>query len=89
MKGVDFAKECPLYIQVNFIRNTFAVTDLNKNGKAEVWLMYKTACRSDVSPANMKIVMYEGNKKYMQEEQTKLNKMKNPLPVENIRLMMP
>jgi hypothetical protein len=64
-KVYDFVKECPLDIQANYIKNTFAVTDLNKNGNAEVWLMYKTACRSDVSPANMKIVMYEGVKKHI------------------------
>ncbi|RFZ82290.1 hypothetical protein DYU05_16890 [Mucilaginibacter terrenus] len=26
--------------------------------------MYKTACRGDVSPSDMKIIMYEGGKKY-------------------------
>jgi hypothetical protein len=26
--------------------------------------MYKTVCHGDVSPSNMKIIMYEGNKKY-------------------------
>jgi hypothetical protein len=63
-KVYDYSKECPLDINANYIKNSFAITDLNKNGKAEVWLMYKTACRSDVSPANMKVVMYEGNKKH-------------------------
>lgn len=60
----DFVKECPVDIKANYIPNTFAVTDLNKDGKAEVWLMYKTVCHGDVSPSNMKIIMYEGNKKY-------------------------
>lgn len=26
--------------------------------------MYKTVCHGDVSPSNMKIIMYENNKKY-------------------------
>ena len=43
---------------------SFAVTDLNKDGKAEVWLMYTTACTGDVSPPDMKIIMHEGVKKY-------------------------
>jgi hypothetical protein len=60
----DFVKECPVDIKANYIPNTFAVTDLNKDGKAEVWLMYTTVCHGDVSPSNMKIIMYEGNKKY-------------------------
>ena len=60
----DFVKGCPVDIKANYVPNTFAVTDLNKDGKAEVWLMYKTVCHGDVSPSNMKIIMYEGNKKY-------------------------
>lgn len=60
----DFIKECPVEIKANFIKNTFAVTDLNNDGKAEVWVMYKTVCHGDVSPCNMKIIMYESNKKF-------------------------
>jgi hypothetical protein len=61
---VDFVKDCPVDIEANFIPNTFAVTDLNKDGKAEIWLMYRTICRGDISPSNMKIIMHEGDKKY-------------------------
>lgn len=60
----DFVKDCTVDIEATYIPNTFAVTDLNNDGKAEIWLMYKTACRGDVSPSVMKIIMYEGNKKY-------------------------
>lgn len=60
----DFVKDCPLDIQVAFIRNSFQVTDLDKDGTAEVWIMYKTACHGDVSPCDMKIIMYEGDQKY-------------------------
>ena len=63
-KLYDFIKECPVDIKASFIKNTFAVTDLNKDGKAEIWLMYKTVCHGDVSPSDMKIIMYEGGKKY-------------------------
>lgn len=60
----DFVNTCPVDVSANFLPDTFSITDLNKDGKAEVWLMYITACRGDVSPANMKIIMYEGDKKY-------------------------
>lgn len=60
----DFTIECPVDTKANYIPNTFAVTDLNNDGKAEVWLMYVTSCRGDVSPASMKIIMHEGTKKY-------------------------
>jgi hypothetical protein len=60
----DFVKDCPLDIEISFIPNTFQVTDLDKNGIAEVWLMYKTACHGDVSPCDMKIIMHEGERKF-------------------------
>lgn len=60
----DFIKTCNLDMLVNYIPESFAVTDLNQDGKAEVWLMYKLACRGDVSPAEMKIIMHEGSKKF-------------------------
>ncbi|MCD8741131.1 hypothetical protein LT679_11005 [Mucilaginibacter roseus] len=37
----DFVKECPVDIAAAFIKNALQVTDLDNNGKAEVWLMYK------------------------------------------------
>ena len=58
----DFTIACPLDTKAQYIPNTFAITDLNKDGKAEVWLMYLTACRGDVSPASMKIIMHKGSK---------------------------
>ena len=60
----DFVKACELDITCNFITDSFFVTDLDKDSIAEVWLLYQTSCRGDVSPNNMKIIMYEGQKKY-------------------------
>lgn len=60
----DFIKDCSVDIKASFVKNTFAVTDLNHDGKAEVWVVYKTVCHGDVSPLTMKIIMYEDNKKY-------------------------
>ncbi|WP_430401736.1 M949_RS01915 family surface polysaccharide biosynthesis protein [Fluviicola sp.] len=68
----DFIKECPLDIEANFVKNTFQVTDLNGDGIAEVWLMYIVSCKSDVSPADMKIIMYQGNQKYALRGHTKV-----------------
>jgi hypothetical protein len=45
-----------------FIRGSFTVTDLNNNGVCEVWFMYKMSCRTDISPARLKLVMHEGEK---------------------------
>lgn len=72
----DFIKECPLDIEANFIQNTFQVTDLNKDGIGEIWLMYIVACRSDVSPADMKIIMYQSGQKFAMRGQTKVEPSK-------------
>ncbi|MEO6721367.1 MAG: hypothetical protein ABIN67_13445 [Ferruginibacter sp.] len=61
---IDFVKQCELDITANFVLNAFSVTDLDKDSIAEVWLVYQTSCRGDVSPNTMKIIMYEGDKKY-------------------------
>jgi hypothetical protein len=71
-KMYDYVKECPVDIECNFIKNTFAVTDLDKNGKAEVWLMYTTGCHGDVSASAMKVIVYEGNEKYAMRGRTKV-----------------
>lgn len=68
----DFIKECPVDIEANFVKNTFQITDLNNDGVAEVWLMYKTVCHGDVSPCNMKIIMYQGQQKYAMRGQNKV-----------------
>jgi hypothetical protein len=60
----DRIRDCPLDIQLAFIRNSFHVTDLDKDGIAEIWTMYKSACHGDISPCDMKIIMYEGKQKY-------------------------
>lgn len=68
----DFNNECPVDLELYFIDKTFAVTDLDKNGIAEVWTMYKNACHGDVSPVPTKIIMYEGYKKYSLRGESKV-----------------
>ena len=60
----DMVNQCEEDVAGDFLPNTFAVTDVNHDGKAEVWLMYRLACRGDVSPSDMKVIMHDGNKKY-------------------------
>ena len=63
-KVYDFIKDCPVDIVAEFVQKECRVTDLNNNGTAEIWLLYKTVCHGDVSPLEMKIIMYEGPQKY-------------------------
>jgi hypothetical protein len=71
-KVYDYISDCPVEIAAYFVKNTFNVTDLNKNGIAEVWLMYKTTCHGDVSPLQMKVIMYEGKEKYAMRGENKV-----------------
>ena len=60
----DFVPDCPLDLEAQFLPGSLAVTDLDQNGTAEVWVVYRTTCRGDVSPSTQKIIMREGTKKY-------------------------
>jgi len=71
-KIYDYISDCPVDIEASFIRNTLQLTDLNENGIAEIWLIYKTACRGDVSPSDMKVIMYEAFQKYAMRGQNKV-----------------
>jgi len=68
----DYIYDCPVEIEAAFIKNTFQVTDLDSNGVAEIWLMYKTVCHGDVSPCDMKIIMYQGQQKFAMRGQNKV-----------------
>lgn len=68
----DFVKDCMVDIEAEFKKNTLAITDLDKNGIAEVWMMYKTACKGDVSPSDLKVIMYEGKQKFAMRGETKI-----------------
>lgn len=69
----DFTIECPVDTKATYVPGSFAITDLNKDNKAEVWLMYSVACRGDVSPAGLKIIMHEGPKKYAVRGESRVN----------------
>ncbi|MDT3402587.1 M949_RS01915 family surface polysaccharide biosynthesis protein [Mucilaginibacter terrae] len=68
----DFVDDCPVDVKANFVPGSFTVTDLDNNGIAEIWMLYQTACRGDVSPDTMKLIMYQGNKKHAMRGTTKV-----------------
>lgn len=59
----DGVEACPVDLSCQYI-DSVQITDLDGNGIAETGLLYKTACRGDVSPAYMKLIMHEDNRKY-------------------------
>jgi hypothetical protein len=57
-------RSCPFDLTCNFVPGSATVTDLDKDGIAETKIQYIIACRSDVSPAVMKLALYENGMKY-------------------------
>lgn len=55
----ESVKACPFDITCVFAKDAVTVTDLDADHIAEVTLLYKLACRSDVSPAMMKLRIHE------------------------------
>ena len=68
----DFISDCPVDIEAKFVKNSFQVTDLNQDGIGEIWILYKIVCHGDVSPCDMKIIMYQGQQKYAMRGQNKV-----------------
>jgi hypothetical protein len=49
-----------------------SITDLDANGVSESSFLYKTSCRSDVSPARLTLVMHEGSQQFVMKGSTSL-----------------
>lgn len=47
-----------------FIPHATTITDIDKNGIAEISIPYVLICRGGMDPGTMKIIMYEGDTKY-------------------------
>lgn len=63
-RTVDFMRGCEFDLYAAYIPESVAFTDLDGDGVAESSFMYLLACRSDVSPATLKLIMHEGAQKY-------------------------
>jgi len=53
----DYSDVCFNHPAAEFIKGSFSLTDLNKDGVAETWIMYIKSCKGDVSPDPMFIIM--------------------------------
>ncbi len=84
-KLTDFERECESDLFVGLVPDSLSVTDLDHDGIAEVSFMYKLACRSDVSPARLKLMLYEGKAKYAMRGYTVVEGHKEgAVPVEDL-----
>ncbi len=69
----DFVRDCTDDVDVELeMLAPISITDIDDNGLNEIWMPYKMACRGDVSPAVMKIIMYEGTKKHAMRGTTRI-----------------
>lgn len=56
---------CPDLDQyVGFMDRSLSITDLDGDGEAEITVVYGLRCSGDISPGELKVIMYEGNKKF-------------------------
>jgi hypothetical protein len=60
----DFVKDCMFDTTCAHLPQSVVVTDLDGDGVAETSFQYRLSCRSDVSPAEQKLMMHEGAAKY-------------------------
>ena len=60
----DLVSDCVFDLTLDFIPGALSITDINDNGIAESTFLYKMACRSDVSPSELKLIMHENDTKY-------------------------
>lgn len=63
-KLTDFERGCGFDLYAGFILQSVSITDLDSDGVAESTFLYKLSCRSDVSPAGLKLIMHEGKNKF-------------------------
>ncbi|RTQ53598.1 hypothetical protein EJV47_02345 [Hymenobacter gummosus] len=60
----DAVRNCPFDLDLGPLPGATRVTDLDHDGQTETTLVYKLSCRSDVSPADLKLILREGKAKY-------------------------
>ena len=72
----DSIIDCQHMLYNGFVNSQFNVTDMDRDGVAEVWMMIKKFCRSDTSPADLQLVIHEREQRYTMigTEKTRLSK---------------
>ena len=60
----DFVDMCSFDLWIGILDGSVSVTDLDADGIAETTVVYSLSCRLDATPASMKLIMYEGTRKY-------------------------
>lgn len=62
---LDFVKDCPFDVVIHHLEDAVYVSDLDEDGIGEIVFLYRTACTSDVSPSDQKLLLLEAGDKYI------------------------
>ncbi len=71
-KLYDFIECDGVDMYAGFLPHSLTITDIDNDGVAEVTFLYKLVCRGDASPAEQKLIMYEGSDKYALRGETRI-----------------
>lgn len=63
-RAKDFVLDCPFDLELDVDPDSLEVSDADADGQPEFSFLYRLTCRSDVSPRDAKLLLYEGKTKY-------------------------
>jgi hypothetical protein len=72
-RTTDQVETCELDLTLDPHPRAVSVTDLDADGTAETTYVYAMACRGDVSPLDMKLIMHEGAAKFAIRGSTRMS----------------
>lgn len=76
----DGVSACDFDVTAGFLPGSLKVADRNADGLGEVTFAYDTACRSDVSPATLKLLVLQNGSKYILRGETDMSFAGGPTP---------
>ncbi|AUS04110.1 M949_RS01915 family surface polysaccharide biosynthesis protein [Pseudotamlana carrageenivorans] len=59
----EVLRDCPVDFSINFIKDSFSITDLDEDGIKEISFIYELACQGGIGPIKMKSILIEGENK--------------------------
>jgi len=64
--------DCAMIMDTDFYPEATQVTDLDNNGTAEIWLMYRKSCQWENDPADLLVVMHHGEQRHVMRGHTRI-----------------
>ncbi len=83
---IDFVRECPLDLALDYAPGSLQVTDVDADGIAETSFVYRLACQGGVDPSDLKLILHEGAAKYAIRGTTDLRHLAPGYPAPEMRV---